>query len=80
MLFAFFTLDGSRHAASTVISGSKPTTFMPSLIAVSATRLPIAPRPTMPSVRCGSSTPANCFLPVLDLPLEVRRRASSRAT
>ena len=63
MLFALRTLDGSRHAASTVISGSKPMTFMPSLIAVSATRLPIAPRPTMPSVRCGSSTPANCFLP-----------------
>ncbi len=57
------TLDGSRHAASTVISGSKPITFMPSLIAVSATMLPIAPSPTMPSVRCGSSMPANCFLP-----------------
>ena len=36
---------------------------MPSLIAVSATMLPIAPRPMMPSVRPGSSTPANCFLP-----------------
>jgi len=63
MLLALRTLDGRRHAASTVISGSKPITFMPSLIAVSATRLPIAPRPMMPSVRCGSSTPANCFLP-----------------
>ena len=61
--FALRTDDGRRHAASTVISGSKPITFMPSLIAVSATRLPIAPRPMMPSVRCGSSRPANCFLP-----------------
>ena len=61
MLCALRTLDGSRHAASTVISGSKPMTFMPSLIAVSATRLPIAPSPMMPSVRPGSSTPANCF-------------------
>jgi hypothetical protein len=32
-LCALCTLDGSRHAASTVISGSKPTTFIPSLIA-----------------------------------------------
>jgi hypothetical protein len=63
MLFALRTDEGRRHAASMVISGSKPTTFMPSLIAVSATSPPTAPRPTMPSVRCGSSTPANCFLP-----------------
>ena len=73
MLFARRTLDGRRHAASTVISGSKPMTFMPSLIAVSATRLPIAPSPTMPSVRCGSSTPANCFLPSSTRSLEIGR-------
>src|SRR6266478_2079446 len=34
---------------------------MPSLIAASATRLPILPRPITPSVCCGSSMPANCF-------------------
>src|SRR5690242_6054825 len=63
MLFALRTEDGRRQAASTVISGSKPTTLMPSLIAVSATSPPTAPRPTMPNVRCGSSIPANCFFP-----------------
>ena len=63
MLCARRTPECSRHAASTVISGSNPIAFMPSLIAVSATRLPMAPKPMMPSVRCGSSTPANCFLP-----------------
>ncbi len=36
---------------------------MPILIAVSATSPPIAPRPITPSVRPGSSKPANCFLP-----------------
>src|ERR1700694_3830313 len=36
---------------------------MPRRIAASATRLPILPRPTMPSVCPGSSDPANCFLP-----------------
>src|SRR5512134_3691548 len=36
---------------------------MPSFSAVSATSAPIAPSPTTPSVRCGSSMPANCFLP-----------------
>src|SRR5688572_1986268 len=36
---------------------------MPSRIAASATRLPILPRPTTPSVWPGSSDPANCFLP-----------------
>ena len=63
MLCALRTLEGRRQAASTVISGSNPITFIPSLIAVSATMLPIAPRPMMPSVRPGSSTPANCFFP-----------------
>ena len=60
---ALRTLEGRRQAASTVISGSNPVTFIPSLIAVSATMLPIAPRPMIPSVRPGSSTPANCFFP-----------------
>ncbi len=60
---ARFTAEGRRQALSTVISGSKPTTFMPSLIAVSATRPPTAPNPITPSVRPGSSKPANCFLP-----------------
>src|SRR6185369_9526930 len=36
---------------------------MPSRMAASATRLPILPRPTTPSVWPGSSRPANCFLP-----------------
>jgi hypothetical protein len=36
---------------------------MPSLIAASATRLPMRPSPTTPSVWCGSSKPAKCFLP-----------------
>ena len=73
MLCALCTLDGNRHAASTVISGSKPTTFIPSLSAISATRLPMAPRPMIPSVRCGSSNPGERFLAVLDLSIEVAR-------
>src|SRR5467141_3382365 len=36
---------------------------MPRRIAASATRLPILPRPMIPSVCPGSSEPANCFLP-----------------
>ena len=36
---------------------------MPSLSAAFATSTPIAPRPTTPSVRFGSSKPTNCFLP-----------------
>ena len=36
---------------------------MPSLSAAFATSTPIAPRPTTPSVRFGSSNPTNCFLP-----------------
>ncbi len=36
---------------------------MPSLIAASATRLPILPRPMTPRVWPGSSIPANCFFP-----------------
>ena len=80
MLLALRTLDGSRHAASTVISGSKPMTFIPSLMAVSATRLPIAPRPMMPSVRLGSSTPANCFFASSTLFSRFGSEASSFAT
>ena len=37
-LVARRTCDGRLHAASTVISGSKPTTFMPRRMAASATR------------------------------------------
>ncbi len=60
---ARFTCEGRLHAASTVICGSNPSTFIPSLIAASATRLPIFPRPMTPSVWPGSSLPANCFFP-----------------
>ena len=71
MLPARFTFEGSRHAASTVISGSKPTTFMPSLIAVSATRLPMAPSPMIPSVRLRQLDAGELLLAVLDLALEI---------
>ena len=74
------TLDGSRHAASTVISGSKPITFMPSLIAVSATRLPIAPRPMTPSVRLRQLDAGELLLALLDLRFEVRRVGRSSAS
>jgi hypothetical protein len=49
------TCDGRLQAASTVMCGSKPITCMPSLMAASATRQPILPRPMMPSVWPASS-------------------------
>ncbi len=58
---AFLTDEESCHAPSTVNPGSKPTTFMPSETAVLATSRPIAPSPITPSVRPGSSYPANVF-------------------
>ena len=48
-----------RQAASIDSAGSKPSTFMPSASAMSATMEPMAPRPTMPSVLPRSSPPAN---------------------
>src|SRR5712691_1651732 len=62
-LEALRTCEGRLHAASTVMCGSWPSTFMPRRIAASATRLPILPRPMIPSVCPGSSEPANCLLP-----------------
>src|SRR6185295_5707902 len=57
------TLEDSCQARCTVICGSYPRTFMPSASAELATSTPIAPRPTTPSVRPGSSKPTNFFLP-----------------
>ena len=54
-LCAFLTVAGRLHAESTVMSGSYPITCMPSLIAASATRQPILPRPITPSVCPASS-------------------------
>ena len=51
------------QACSTLMPGSKPTTFRPSPSAALATCTPIAPRPITPRVRPGNSKPTNCFLP-----------------
>ena len=52
---------GNLHAASTDKAGSKPWTFIPSLIAISATIEPIAPSPTTPRVLPAISFPLNRF-------------------
>ena len=52
---------GNRQAASTESAGSKPTTSMPKSRPKRATKLPIAPKPTTPSVLPASSAPANRF-------------------
>ena len=54
-LCAFLTVAGRLQAESTVISGSYPMTCMPSLIAASATRQPILPRPITPRLCPASS-------------------------
>ena len=74
------TCEGRLHAASTVISGSCPSTCMPSLIAASATRQPTFPRPTMPSVWPASSRPAKCFLPASTTSSIAGAAGSSAAT
>ena len=77
---ARLTCDGRLQAASTVMSGSYPTTFMPSLIAASATRQPIIPRPMTPSVWPDSSKPAKRFLPSSTAASRSGRAGSSAVT
>ena len=55
------TLLGRRQAASTESAGSKPLTFMPKPIAISATSEPMAPRPITPRVLPAISLPAKRF-------------------